>query len=435
MVTYKRFDAHEKKLRVKNPPSDVVKILLGKGDWRFHEVVGVVDAPTLRPDGSILDRYGYDPATRLWCNSRIKLPTIPLRPTRAQAKQAPRLYRDLLTEFPFVGKVDWAVALAGIMTAVLRAAFALAPMSLIRAHEIGTGKSFLVDLIAYIITGRACPVMPPGEDNAEMEKRLASMLLEGGAILSLDNLSRILKSIPLLNQILTQETVKPRILGKSSIPECEWRGTLFATGNNIIVDADLVRRVLVCNLDAKCERPEQRKFPFNPIERVLENRAAYIAAAIIISRAYQASNQIECVPLGGFEQWSKTAREPLIWLKEADPVASMDAEREADPVRIAAQQLMKYWKQVIGVDKAVSVRGIINKANETNDLSQLHRFPEFRAFLIEQAGTGRGDGIDNTRLGIWLQDQHGRVYDGFRIRTIKHKGRPNDYMLEKVVTG
>jgi putative DNA primase/helicase len=415
-----------------DPPDKVTEMLLTLGDWKFPEVTGVVSAPTLRPDGSILSQYGYDPATRLWCDSTLTLPDIPERPSRSWAEKSLQLYKGLLAGFPFVSKVDRAVALSAIMTTVLRGAYSLVPLFLIVAHDPGTGKSYLVDVIASIITGRWCPVITPGKDSEEMEKRLGAVLLEGGAIVSLDNLDFNLEGA-MLNQMLSQPLVKVRPLGQSAVPECEWRGTLFATGNNVRAVGDLVRRVFTCNMDAKMERPELRRFEFKPITRVLNNRASFIAAAIIIARAYRASNRpaSNCVSLGGYEDWSSWAREPLLWLGEADPVESMDAARVSDPARAAARELLERWRRVIGIGKAVSVRRIIGIANEDNR-NGLHRYPEFRSFLIEHAGTMRGDGIDPVRLGRWLQAEHGRVYDGLRIDVLTHKGRVNDYVLTEM---
>ena len=44
---------------------------------------------SLRPDGSILDRPGYDPATGLYFDAQgVAFPAIPQRPTREQARAA-----------------------------------------------------------------------------------------------------------------------------------------------------------------------------------------------------------------------------------------------------------------------------------------------------------------------------------------------------------
>jgi putative DNA primase/helicase len=82
-----------------------------------------------------------------------------------------RMYKDLLSGFPFVSATDLAVALAAILTVVLRGAFDLTPMFLIVAHDISNGKSFLVDLLATLITGRWCPVISPGETSEENPRK------------------------------------------------------------------------------------------------------------------------------------------------------------------------------------------------------------------------------------------------------------------------
>jgi putative DNA primase/helicase len=155
-----------------------------------------------------------------------------------------------------------------------------APMFLIKAHDVSNGKSFFFDLLSTLVSGRPCPVITAGKNNEEMEKRLGSVLLEGGSMISLDNLSFDLET-DLLCQILTQRI--------------EWRGTIFATGNNVRVLGDLVRRALTCNLDAKVERPEMREFSFDPIARVLADREQYIAAGITIAREAASLR-----PLGGY---------------------------------------------------------------------------------------------------------------------------------------
>ena len=85
-AVFTRYDLKQKK-RVKiDPPSKVTAALVKLKSWQFPEVVGIVGAPTMRPDGSILSKVGYDPATRLWCNSDVELPTIPERPTIERGK-------------------------------------------------------------------------------------------------------------------------------------------------------------------------------------------------------------------------------------------------------------------------------------------------------------------------------------------------------------
>jgi hypothetical protein len=150
------------------------------------------------------------------------------------------------------------------------------------------------------------------------------------------------------------------------------------------------------------------------------------SAAITIARAYAAASKPVAVePLAGFDDWSKTVREPLVWLGQQDPAKSMEHARQADPSRIAAHELVSLWATCIGVDRNVTAKAVIEIADRDKD----HK--RFRALLIEQAGSQKGDGIDPVRLGRLLQKENGRVYDNLRIELQPRKGSANRYVLRK----
>ncbi len=150
---------------------------------------------TPRPDGSILRAPGYDPKTRLWVNSTVKLPAIPDKPTRKDAKRALDWLWDLLFDFPFVSEVDVSVALAAVMTVVTRGAYDLCPCFIVGAHEAGTGKSYSVDTISNIGTGRDRPVITASPSKEEMEKRLGLDPDGGLHLLSLSITSRTISTV------------------------------------------------------------------------------------------------------------------------------------------------------------------------------------------------------------------------------------------------
>ena len=144
MRIFSDIDARAKKWLSIDPPERVAKIILARaGVGKFPQVAGVITTPTLRPDGSILAEPGYDPSTRLYLalDDNFAMPAMPVAPSRADALEALSLLRDLLSDFPFVSPVDRAVALSGIMMAVLRGALSVAPLHAFRAHTAGTGKS------------------------------------------------------------------------------------------------------------------------------------------------------------------------------------------------------------------------------------------------------------------------------------------------------
>lgn len=116
------------------------------------------------------------------------------------------LLLDLLREFPFCGPVDRAVALSGILSAVVRSAITVAPLHAYRAATPGSGKSFLVDPAAAIATGQPADAITPGKTTEEMKKRLGGLLLGDSRVICLDNVNNDLGA-----DLLCQAVERPRV--------------------------------------------------------------------------------------------------------------------------------------------------------------------------------------------------------------------------------
>ena len=117
-------------------------------------ILGVITAPTLRRNGSIISEPGFDPTTRLYYvpDAHLHVP-IPKNPTKQDADDALKLLRDLITGFKFVGKTDEAVALSGVISPIVRGALGMVPLHGITAPTAGSGKSYYVDVVSVIATG------------------------------------------------------------------------------------------------------------------------------------------------------------------------------------------------------------------------------------------------------------------------------------------
>jgi putative DNA primase/helicase len=286
---------------------------------------------------------------------------------------------------------------------------------LVRADTPGTGKSYLVDVITAISTGRFCPVITATRSVEETEKRLGSVLLGGTAIVSLDNVTHDLSG-ELLCQVTERPVVKIRILGRSEMPECECCTAVFATGNNVTFKGDMVRRGLVCNLEALIERPELREFKRDAFEYAAANRGAYVAATLTIVRAYLTAGAPRvCGPFGSYTAWSRMVRSPLIWLGEPDPIGSMDATREEDPELANVREFFLLWITYdLGLDTPYTTSRIIEIARARAGVGRLDLNPRpFEEFLLRIAGDGGN--ISAQRLGWWLRKISGRVVDGYRL--------------------
>jgi len=212
----------------------------------------------------------------------------------------------------------------------------------------GSGKSMLVDVASIISTGRTAGVIAQGRTEEELEKRLGALLLAGNQVIAIDNCEAPLGG-EFLCALLTQTTIRARILGRSEAPEFPSNAFITATGNNLVLLGDMTRRALFCQLDPQVERPELRRFDTNPLREAQRHRSSLVTAALTILRAYHIAGQPDApAPLGSYEAWSNRVRGSLIWLGEADPVLTLDTARELDPRLEASFSILSQWQSAIG---------------------------------------------------------------------------------------
>jgi hypothetical protein len=420
-VDFKKFDKRSGDwFSINCPPNIAATYLERIGSWRLPVLTGITNAPTLRPDGSVLEQPGYDPQTGILYNPLgVTFAPVPAQPTRDDALAALSEIKLLINEFPFVDEASRSVAISGIQTSIIRRSIPRAPMHAYSAPIMGCGKSKLVDIASIIATGHEAPVIAQGKTEEEMEKRLGAALIAGDTIISFDNCEHPLGG-ELLCQAMTQSIMNIRILGKSVNVAVPNNAAFFATGNNLVVIGDMTRRTLMSSLDPKCERPELRSFDTDPIDTIRRDRPRYVLAALTVLRAFHvAGRPQQTVPLGSFEDWSLFVRDALVWLGEADPCATMERARAEDPKLEALTNVVEQWYAVLK-DKIVSVKDVIDKATgldlvlnrlDFNRREYLH--PDFREALLIVAG--EGGAINSRRLGKWLAANKNRVVGGKRI--------------------
>jgi hypothetical protein len=416
-MKFEKYDARSRKYIEVDPPFDIANTLMAReGEWQFPALAGVITTPTMRPDGSILSEPGYDSATKLLLVEPPPMPEIPERPSRDDALAAVAKLDALLNEFPFVNKASRSVALSALMTPVARGAMAVAPMHAANAPEPGSGKSYIFDVAAAIATGEKCPAMAAGRNEEETEKRLVAELLTAQPIISIDNLNGDVDG-DFICQAIERPIIKARILGRSETRRIVNTFTLFGNGNNFRVTGDIVRRVILCTMDANLEQPWLREFRGDPVAAVLDDRGAYIAAVLIIVRSYLTAGCPDRLPaLASFEDWSRLIRSALVWLGHVDPVDTMEAARADDPSRNNLRAVISAWQIVIGTNKPLTAGDLKNAACGTGDKDLLLN----KAISAVACANGRSE-IDPQRLGHWLGRNKGRVVDGIKIAGDKDK--------------
>jgi hypothetical protein len=398
------------------PPGVAAAYLERDGLWKLRTLAGVVNCPTLRPDGTIVDQPGYDKATGLlYVPARgAEFPAIPAQPTKEDATAALGRLKSLIGTFPFTNDASRAAALSGMLTALVRRSLPTAPMHAFTAPVAGSGKSKLVDLASMLAIGSLAPVIAQGGSDEETEKRLGSALIAGDAVVSLDNCDEPLQGV-LLCQALTQQVLNIRILGQSRNAVVPSNAAIYATGNNLTVAGDMTRRVLMCAIDPAMERPELREFKSDPVEVLRVSRGTHVAAALTILRAFVvAGKPAQTKALGGFEDWSRLVCNALVWLGEADPCVTMDSIRAKDPKREQLAKLIYFWNAVLG-GKPVTTKQVIDAARP--GAGDMEAKSGLREALEAIAGrfTRGPNTLDPERLGKYLGRHVDQVIDGHAI--------------------
>ncbi len=418
-ITFEKIKA--KKIVIVDPPAQLIKKLLSMtGEWKFPVVTGVVLTPTMRADGSIFSTPGYDPITRLLMIEPLPIPPMPVRSTRGDAFEAIELLEHLISEFCFVDDVAKSVALAALITPLVRGSFQAAPMFVNKAPTPASGKSYLFDVVAAIAIGQRMPTTTAGGHNEEMEKRLGASLLAGQPLISIDNVIGELGGDALC-QILTQPIVNVRVLGKSENRRIETDFvTLFATGNNLTLVGDITRRALICSLDLNEENTPEHQYNNNPFKMVIENRGKYVAACLTICRAYiQAGSPNKAPKLGSYEGWSDIVRSAIIWLGRKDPVLSTALGRAEDPTLLDLENMLLQWSTVIGLGEinALPLSKVIEIATQNGQSGYdkyVHEYPDLYDAVFKVASIYNRD-PDLKRFTRWARDNKGRIIHGLKL--------------------
>jgi hypothetical protein len=411
VAAFEKWDGRNKKYVPIDCPEKIANTYLARvGHWQLPVLAGVINAPCLRHDGSVLSKPGYDPLSGLLFEPNgVEFPPVPDNPTKQQAQDALKILKHLLREFPFVADADRSVALSGILTALDRRAMAQAPMHGSTAPVIASGKTLLWNIATLIATGQEVAVVAQGWDDEELEKRLGAALLAGQGSISIDNCVRPVGG-DFLNTVLTSPRVKLRPLGTSQEIEVPTNATMFCNGNNITFKADFTRRVLLSTIDPKLERPESRKFQSDPKAEIDRRRGEFVIAALTVLRAYHvAKPNIDLTPFASYEDYNYRIIGPLLWLGEASPRDTARKIIAEDPERQEIKAVMQGWWAVCKDNRRRAFE-IISSAGATEAADT----GDFYNVLRDIAPHERG-GLNAKRLGNWLRKHKGRIVNGMKF--------------------
>lgn len=294
------------------PPLDVISDVMALGTWPFPSLTGVIEAPSIRPDGTIISEEGYDEATGVYYAPTAEFKksdfSVPDKPTPEDITAAKLTIAEIICDFPYVGDSSRINSIAAMISPVVRDLInGPVPMVLLDKPQPGTGASLLTEIIGIISTGRPAAMFTAPKSAEEWKKSITSTLIDGRLVVTVDNIEGKLYS-PVLASLLTSEMWNDRVLGRSEMIALAHRMVWIGNGNNVQLGGDLPRRCYWVRLDAQMARPQERvKFRHKDIKGyVRDNRSDILSAILTLARAWVVAGEPEpkdLPKLGSFEAW------------------------------------------------------------------------------------------------------------------------------------
>lgn len=401
------------------PPKDVIEDVITWGVWPdIPPIIGVTTAPLLTASGTISRLPGYCPDSCYYISSTHLWPVW-----QGTTKEAvDYIEGEILGDFPFETQSDRANAIAVMLLLICRPAIrGQTPLHLIEAPSQGTGKSLLARVLLMSVLGSEIAATPGTRDEEEWRKKIAAGLLEGRAYIFFDNIEHKLDSAALAG-VLTTGLWVDRILGQSRninvLVKCAW----LATGNNVTLSRDILRRTVRIRLNAGVERPQDRSgFKHADIEAyVITHRVTIVSALLAIIQPWLDAGRPATTKriMGSYESYTNVIGGILDcagvkgFLDNADDFRAM-----GDGEELAWAEFYQRWWNHFG---AINVKGgeLLAEFNLDEDLSVL-------------VGD-KGELSQKQRLGKLIHSRIGVVAGGFRIAQGSFRAGSNVYRLEPV---
>ncbi|MCL2776815.1 MAG: hypothetical protein FWD73_02340 [Polyangiaceae bacterium] len=426
-TTFVKFDKRESKWVPSTPNPATIAALAARCAWDgMRPLRGVLEAPALRPDGSIIQTRGYDPETGYLFEPSENFPIVPDRPSKADAIAARDELLDVVCDFPFATDAHRAAWLAFVLTLFARPAIdGCIPFIAVDATAPGTGKGRLVDVTCRIATGRDATKAPLPESDEEFRKRITALLLEGERLVVIDNVADTI-SMPSFDAVLTATSWRDRMLGKNASVALDNLTLWAATGNNLVIGGDLGRRTLHIRLESRVEDPEARTgWKHNPLlSWVSTERPRLVRAALTILRAHAvAGRPTEGVkPWGSFESWSAVVASAVAFVDMPNPQSTREGlSSSADTKKIAIRGLVDGWARLSsGTPKGITAKEVIERLYTPERLrghADPDGFDDMREAIETLVPTKPGMPPNHGKLGAQLRSIRrqiigGRLIDG-----------------------
>jgi putative DNA primase/helicase len=253
------FRVHSGEAVLQDPPARLIEDMLAEPEPPLPTLRAITDVPIFASDGTLISVPGYHPNSGIYYRPALGLvvPPVSERPSEADVEKAKRIIDDVLCDFPFSNEADRAHAIGLMLLPFVRELISgPTPLVLIDAPTYGSGKG----LLAQVCLAPGCSelaFLAPGQDDNEWRKMITSALLEHKRVLVLDNVTQLRS--PVLAMAITASRWQDRLLGLNRVVSFPARCIWVATGNNVQLSGEIMRRCVWIRLLPPCERPWTRE--------------------------------------------------------------------------------------------------------------------------------------------------------------------------------
>lgn len=431
--------ATEQGPRPTDPPRDVANVLLARDSSRYSgvpRVDRVVDVPVLAADGSLVTEPGCHAGAKLYYRPADGLRDLPIRSaeTTEDVEWALGVLLDeLLGDFDFADVSSQAHALALLLLPFVREYIdGPTPLHVVLAPDVGSGKTWLAQAALYPGCG-IVPATSQTRNEEEWRKRITSALLAGSGAVLLDNLSGTLDSGALASA-LTTGTWRDRILGESREVTLPVRNAWVATGNNLGLAPEQVRRAVPIFLEPGETRPadRERKAFRHPdlLGWARDERAELVSAALLLVRhwldgpvgavegGYVMQRTGEGARLGqqtmgSYERWAGVMGGILESARVPGFLGNRDRLKvESDPETKEAEEFMEGWFR--SELPPLEMREVASQCQFGNPLHD--HLP------TDLAATASGPKFAKA-LSVWLREHNRRWVGDFQLLAVEGRRR------------
>lgn len=428
VARFEKFDGRSGDFVRRLPTGDIVRAVASRGMWPgIRPLVSVVEVPTLRPDGTVLQQPGYDSSTGLLFEPGDTFPPVADVPSQAEAKAALDRLLEPWIDFPFSNDVERHVQVAAVLTMLARHAIrGSVPAFVVDKSTRGSGGTLITDAVAITATGREAAKMSWSADEAEQEKVLGSYAINGAPLITFDNLSpsAVFGGGPLDRVLTATDTVELRVLGRSEVPRLRWRAMIQASGNNVQLGPDTTRRVLLVRLEPDVERPEERTGFRHPdlLGWLRRERPRLVHDGLTILRAYAAAGRpdVGLPQWGSFEAWRGLVASAIVFAGGPDVLACRaTGAGSVDPELGALRAILEHWPR-LAPDGLSAKRAIecLYSRDYLMGQSPPDGFNVLRDAIEALVPTAPGRPPSSRKLGYRLRSFKGRVVGGRKIDVV-----------------